>query len=472
MLRALDPHSNFLDKTLYKSMKEEQRGSFYGLGIEVYKRGDFITVKRPLEGTPAFKMGVLAGDRITEIDGESTMDMPLEEAVSKLKGPLGTKVSIKIKRYGVAQPIPMTLSRAKIATASVANAFLLRPDVGYIQLKNFTQQTQSELAQAVEQLSEKGAQSLILDLRGNPGGLLDQAVRVSESFLRKGDMVVYTKGRLEDSNRTFTSTRDPIWKKPLIVLADHRSASASEIVAGAIQDHDRGLIIGQRTWGKGLVQSVYPLLEFDSALALTTAKYYTPSGRCIQRDYTQSFDEYNFPEEEVFQRLEEGEGGRDEAAYKTDAGREVYASGGIKPDFEVVPEKLNDFLRRLHFQKDAFFNFAVRYSKDHPKVQKDFVVDDELLNEFKNYIKEEGVTFDEKQFIDSKDNIVKSLRIQIVSVAFGSAEGLKATLLDDRDVQKALELLPEAQKLAMQFESATSSKRAEKDPNVNRSPAH
>jgi carboxyl-terminal processing protease len=448
MLRDLDPHSTYLDRALYKAMKEEQRGSFCGLGIEVYKRGDFITVKRPLEDTPAYRMGVKAGDRITEVDGESTLDMPLDEAVSKLKGALGTKVSIVLKRYGVKQPIPMTLTRAKIATKSVTNAFLFRPGIGYIQLKNFTQQTRTELVKAIKDLRDAGAENLVLDLRGNPGGLLDQAVRVSEVFLRKGDVVVITKGRLPDANRTYTSERDPDWVKPLIVLVDHRSASASEIVAGAVQDHDRGLIVGQRTWGKGLVQSVYPLEDFGSALALTTAKYYTPSGRCIQRDWKQSIDDYNYPEEEDFQRYDE-EVGAD--PFSTDTGRKVFAGGGIKPDYEVEREKISDFLRMLSYQVDAFFNFAVQYVEEHPEIPKDFKVDEKVVDDFKAYLQRENVSFTDKDLQDSMDHIRKALRGQIVSVAFGADEGSKIMLEDDEQMLRVVGLFPEAKKLAMSF---------------------
>jgi carboxyl-terminal processing protease len=395
-------------------------------------------------------MGVKAGDRIIEIEGETTLEMPLDEAVSKLKGPLATKVSIVLKRYGVKQPIPLTLTRARIGTKSVTNAFLFRPGIGYIQLRNFTQQTRSELVKSIKELRDAGAENLVLDLRGNLGGLLDQAVRVSEVFLRKGDVVVITKGRLSDANRTYVSERDPDWVKPLIILVDHRSASASEIVAGAIQDHDRGLIVGQRTWGKGLVQSVYPLEDFGSALALTTAKYYTPSGRCIQRDWKQSIEDYNFPEEEVFQRNDEEVGGD---PFSTDTGRKVFAGGGIKPDYEVGREKTSDFLRLLSYQVDAFFNFAVQYVEEHPQIPKEFKVDEKVLDDFKAYLQREKVSFTDKDFQDSEDKIRKALRGQIVSVAFGADEGSRIVLEDDEQMQRVLDLFPEAKKLAMSFEA-------------------
>ena len=239
-----------------------------------------------MEGTPAFKQGIRAGDIITHVEDEELKeDVSTDDVVRKLRGPKGTPVTITIRRPGLDEPIRMTITRAEIPTLSVPYAFMIGPETGYIFLRDFTHTSSRELMAAIDKLEKQGMKRLLLDLRGNPGGVLDQAVDVADVFLPKGSKVVYTRGRTPSSAQDFFAPGDgPHFDKPLVVLVNRGSASASEIVAGAIQDHDRGLIVGQRTWGKGLVQSVYTL-PYGAGLALTTARYYTPSGRWIQRDY-------------------------------------------------------------------------------------------------------------------------------------------------------------------------------------------
>src|SRR4051812_23601873 len=298
MLRTLDPHTSFLEPKEYADMQDRQKGSFYGLGILVTKRNDQVTVITPLEGTPAARLGIRAGDVISEVEGVSTDDLPLDDVVKRLKGPKGTTVHIKIQRIGIKEPIPLTIIRAAIPTNSISNVLMIRPGVGYIRLKDFTSTTVRELDEAMEKLEEQGMQKLVLDLRMNPGGLLDAAVGVSDHFLDKGQMIVYTKGRTADSAQEYTAPgKHEKFDKPLIILVNRGSASASEIVAGAIQDHDRGMVVGETSWGKGLVQSVYTL-QYGAGLALTTSKYYTPSGRNIQRDFSSVYDYYMADEAE------------------------------------------------------------------------------------------------------------------------------------------------------------------------------
>ncbi|HWS71758.1 MAG TPA: S41 family peptidase, partial [Thermoanaerobaculia bacterium] len=286
MLRTLDPHTSFLEPKEYSDMQDRQKGSFYGLGILVTKRNDQVTVITPLEGTPAARLGIRAGDVISEVEGTATDDLTLDDVVKKLKGPKGTTVHIKIMRIGIKEPIPLTITRAAIPTNSISNVLMIRPGVGYIRIKDFTSTTVRELGDALEKLKSEGMQKLVLDLRQNPGGLLDAAVGVSDHFLDKGEMIVYTKGRTPDSMAEYTAPgKHDRTDVPVVVLVNRGSASASEIVAGALQDHDRALIIGETSWGKGLVQSVYTL-QYGAGLALNTSKYYTPSGRNIQRDYS------------------------------------------------------------------------------------------------------------------------------------------------------------------------------------------
>ena len=260
MLRTLDPHTSFLEPKEYADMQDRQKGSFYGLGILVTKRNDQVTVITPLEGTPAARLGIRAGDVISDV-------------VKRLKGPKGTTVHIKIIRVGMKEPIPLSIVRAAIPTNSISNVLMLKPGVGYIRIKDFTATTVRELDEAIDKLKGQGMQKLVLDLRQNPGGLLDAAVGVSDHFLDKGQMIVYTKGRTPDSAQDYLAPgKHQKFDMPMVVVVNRGSASASEIVAGALQDHDRAIIVGETSWGKGLVQSVYTL-QYGAGLALTTSKY-------------------------------------------------------------------------------------------------------------------------------------------------------------------------------------------------------
>src|SRR5213082_1906740 len=364
MLRTLDPHTSFLKPKEYADMQDRQKGSFYGLGILVTKRNDQVTVITPLEGTPAARLGIRAGDVISEVEGVSTDDLPLDDVVKRLKGPKGTTVHIKIVRVGMKEPIPLSIVRAAIPTNSISNVLMLKPGIGYIRIKDFTATTVRELDESVDKLKAQGMQKLVLDLRQNPGGLLDAAVGVADHFLDKGQMIVYTKGRTSDSAQDYTAPgKHQKIDTPLVVLVNHGSASASEIVAGAIQDHDRGLVIGETSWGKGLVQSVYTL-QYGAGLALTTSKYYTPSGRNIQRDYSSFYDYYV---------ADEGDANgtevplKDRKQFKTDTGRVVYGGGGITPDVFVKPAQLSRTTQILEV-RSAIFNYGVDYVAKHPDV--------------------------------------------------------------------------------------------------------
>src|SRR5438046_2375979 len=333
MLRTLDPHTNFLEPKEYADMQDRQKGSFYGLGILVTKRNDQVTVITPLEGTPAARLGIRAGDVISEVEGTATDDLSLDDVVKRLKGPKGTTVHIKIVRVGIKEPIPLTIVRAAIPTNSISNVLMLKPGIGYIRIKDFTATTVRELDEAVDKLKTQGMQKLVLDLRQNPGGLLDAAVGVADHFLDKGQMIVYTKGRTPDSAQDYVAPgKHQKLDLPMVVVVNRGSASASEIVAGAIQDHDRGMVVGETSWGKGLVQSVYTL-QYGAGLALTTSKYYTPSGRNIQRDYSSFYDYY------VAGHSEEGQNQeiplKDRKQLKTETRRVGNGGGGMKPSVIV-----------------------------------------------------------------------------------------------------------------------------------------
>ena len=450
MLSRLDPHTNFLDPNEFSSMEEKQRGSFYGLGISIQKRQGHVTVISPIEGTPAWKKGLRAGDIITRINGEPIDDWTSDEVVRHLKGPKGTQVTITIRRAGLGEPIEMTITRAEIPTNSVRYAFMLTPEVGYIHLAEFTHTSSREVVAAIDRLKQQGMKRLIFDLRGNPGGVLDQAVDIADIFLKKKEKVVYTRGRTSSSDQDFYAPGNgPHYDGPLVLLVNRGSASASEIVSGAIQDHDRGLIVGTTTWGKGLVQGVYPL-PYGAGLALTTAKYYTPSGRWIQRDYSNFYDYINPDDDAADNR--DADAKKNGKVFYTDAGRPVYASGGITPDSVVRYDKTSKFVQRLQAH-GVFFNFAVDYLARHPDVPQDFPVDEGLRKDFFRYVQDQGVEDAASVAKDyaadpSKDLIDASIRTEILNSKYGLAEGWKSALATDRQAKVALESFPEAQRIA------------------------
>lgn len=448
MLRTLDPHTSFLEPKEYSDMQDRQKGTFYGLGILVTKRNDQVTVITPLEGTPAARLGIRAGDVISEVEGVATEDLSLDEVVKRLKGPKGTTVHIKIQRVGMKEAIPLTIVRAAIPTNSISNVLMIRPGVGYIRIKDFTSTTVRELDDAIEKLTEQGMQKLILDLRMNPGGLLDAAVGVSDHFLDKGQMIVYTKGRTPDSAQEYTAPgKHEKFEQPLVVLVNRGSASASEIVAGAIQDHDRGLVVGETSWGKGLVQSVYTL-QYGAGLALTTSKYFTPAGRNIQRDYTSVYDYYmadeteNGPEVPLAQREK----------FKTDTGRVVYGGGGITPDHMVKQPELSRTTQLLEV-RSAIFNYAVDYAAKHPDLTKELAVTPAIVEDFVRFAADKEVApIDEIREALAKPAdrkfVERALKAEIVAAKYGFDASYPYRLQGDAQVEKALEIFPEAQKLA------------------------
>src|SRR5438270_5381539 len=379
MLRTLDPHTTFLEPKEYADMQDRQKGSFYGLGILVTKRNDQVTVITPLEGTPAARLGIRAGDVISEVEGVATDELSLDEVVKRLKGPKGTTVHIKIMRVGMKEPIPLSIVRAAIPTNSISNVLMLKPGIGYIRIKDFTATTVRELDEAIDRLKSQGMQKLVLDLRQNPGGLLDAAVGVADHFLDKGQMIVYTKGRTPDSAQDYLAPgKHQQLDQPLVVLVNRGSASASEIVSGAIQDHDRGLVVGETSWGKGLVQSVCTR-EYGPGLALTTSKYFTPSGRNIQRDYSSFYDYYVADETEEGQATEVPL--KDRKVFKTDTGRVVYGGGGITPDVFVKPAPLTRTTQILEV-RSAIFNYGVDYASKHPDLNKELVITPQIIEDF------------------------------------------------------------------------------------------
>jgi carboxyl-terminal processing protease len=463
MLRTLDPHSNFLPKQEYTQLQERQQGSYHGLGISVQMRDGSLTVISPFEGTPAYRLGIRSGDVISKIEGEATRGMELDDAVKRLRGPKGSEVTISVTRAGYDQPLDFTIVRDKIDLRSVLYAFLLKDDVGYLRISDFTETTEDELHENLVELQMQGAKKLVLDLRDNPGGLLDQAVAVSNKFLKKGALIVYTRGRTDGSDYDYVANRaSSHLDMPLIVLVNRGSASASEIVSGAIQDHDRGLIVGETTFGKGLVQSIYRISE-GNGLALTTAQYFTPSGRSIQRDYSGSIDDYYYTA-----RAEEPPPPHGEAKL-TDAGRKVYSGGGISPDIHVSYPRLPQPILTLN-SRNAFFKYATRFAaKDdnrsvegagvqpkeirtaRPKnvrlVDERFRVNDEMLEDFFGFLDQEQVPYSREELLAAREPLSLRIEVEIYNALWGAEAAQKIAVTYDPQIQKALESLPDATQL-------------------------
>src|SRR5271165_5132702 len=437
MLRVLDPHSNFFDPKSYAALREEQRGKYYGVGMQVGPRNNKVIVIAPFAGAPAYRAGIRPGDVIIAVDGKPTDNMSTSDVAELLKGPKGTTVKITMMREGNDKPLDFTVVRDEIPRYSVDVHFLIRPGIGYVHISGFQETTEHELRQALDELGD--LKGLILDLRQNPGGLLSEGVGVADQFLKKGQVIVSHHGRAS-AEKVYKAAHGNGGKDyPLVVLVNRGTASAAEIVAGAIQDHDRGLIAGETTFGKGLVQTVYPLSE-NTGLALTTAKYYTPSGRLIQRDWS------NISLYDYYYNRESEENNANHEVKLTDGGRTVYGGGGITPDVKLPPYKSNKFQDEL-LQHYAIFNFAKRYALSHKITQK-FEVDDALLQDFRKFLDEEKLPFTEGEMIENNDWLRSNIKSEIFVDAFGQEEGLQVRAETDPDVIKALELMPQARALS------------------------
>ncbi|MBI2678786.1 MAG: S41 family peptidase [Candidatus Koribacter versatilis] len=437
MLRVLDPHSNFFDPKAYALLREDQRGKYYGVGMQVGPRNNKVIVIAPFVGTPAYRAGIRPGDVIIAVDGKPTDNMNTSEVADLLKGPKGTPVKITILREGTEKPLDFTVTRDEIPRYSVDLKFMVRPGIGYVHVNGFNENTEREVQEALDSFGD--LKGLILDLRQNPGGLLSEGVGVADKFLKKGAVIVSHHGR-NSPEKVYRASHGNSGKEyPLVVLVNRGTASAAEIVAGAIQDHDRGLVVGETTFGKGLVQTVYPLSE-NTGLALTTAKYYTPSGRLIQREYNgvSLYDYYYHREDEANPTGKE--------VKMTDSGRTVYGGGGISPDVKLAQLKTNRFQDQL-LQNYAFFNFAKHYLIG-KRAGKDFQVDEAVMQEFRRFLDSQKVPFTEAELMESNDWIRSNIKGEIFISEFGQQEGQRVRAEDDPQVLKALELLPKAKELA------------------------
>jgi carboxyl-terminal processing protease len=444
MLRMLDPHSSFFDAKQFSLLREDQRGKYYGVGMIVGPRENHTVVLAPYAGAPAYNAGIRPGDVIVKVDDKSTEQLSTTEVADLLKGPKGTIVKITVTREGYPEPLVFTVTRDEIPRHSVDIAFLLKPGIGYVRLSGFNETTDREIAEALKKLDAPSLDGLILDMRGNPGGLLNEAVAVSDMFLDKNQLIVSHHGRTSPERRYYAVRGNQGMTAPLVILVNNNSASATEIVSGAVQDHDRGLIVGETTFGKGLVQTVTPLSE-NTGLALTTARYYTPSGRLIQRDYKSvSLYEYHYerkvPDHPTEVRL-------------TDSGRQVTGGGGITPDIVVEAPKATK-LQQVLFRDDVLFpaetgvgGFTRYFLGTKPTVTKDFEVDDNVIRIFREYLSKHNVRYTEPEMAENQEWIKRKIKQEVFMSVFNMQEGFKVLLEGDPQVQKAVDAVPQARAL-------------------------
>jgi carboxyl-terminal processing protease len=448
MLEELgDPHTSLMVAKDYERLRLATQGEYGGIGVSIDRRAGWITVISPLPGTPGMRAGLQAGDQIIEVDGESTRDWDTDMAVSRLRGPKGKPVDIVIARGGVDQPIPIRIVREEIHIQAVPSAYMMDGNVGYVELVSFSESSTSELKEAIGELRQAGARGVILDLRNNPGGLLDQGVTIADLFLTRGQTVVETKGRASNQNQRATArTGDQFPGLPIVVLVGPQSASASEIVAGALQDHDRALVLGRTTYGKGSVQSLYPL-ENNNWLKITTARWYTPAGRSIQKPY--GIDAH-LVEDEV--GAAESADTVERPAYRTDSGRTVYGGGGIHPDLVLTPDTLT-MEERLFVQSmqqnlaeyiSARLAFAVSYLRENPDLQPGFPITQEMLDRFYGAIREGGVDVERDLFDDATRWLANDIGYEITISKWGQEAARQRTNSDDPQVTMAADLLRRA----------------------------
>lgn len=453
MLEQLDPHSVYIEPQQLKKITEEFQGSYQGIGIEFIIQNKVITVVAPIAGSPSEELGIKPGDQIVKIEGKSAYGITDADVQKQLKGPKGTKVTVTIKRPGMEGPFDLTITRDKIPIYSVMADFMIGKDIGYIYVGRFAQTTVDEFDKAYRELETRGMKALLLDLRGNTGGYLDQAFQLADRFIEGRKKIVFTKGRIPESNTEFYSTgKAATHKIPLIILIDKGSASASEIVAGAIQDWDRGLIVGETSFGKGLVQTQVPMND-GSALRITTARYYTPSGRLIQRSYDDGlYEYYTSGYDENSQQNNQDQ--KDKPVYHTQAGRKVYGGGGITPDIKISNKTISNFTTELIFKR-LFFEFGSNYSAQHKELKTsienynvNFMIDKTVLTEFRDFIESKNIAFKENDFKDDLSYIKLMIKAEIARNLWGSQQYYQVRLSGDSQVVEALKYFNNAAQIA------------------------
>ncbi|MFT5184003.1 MAG: carboxyl-terminal processing protease [Flavobacteriales bacterium] len=454
VLEDLDPHSYYISSEEYKSVHERMEGNFEGIGVEFMIRNDSLMVVSALEGGPSLRSGIKPGDRIVKVDGKeiSGPELNNEKVMTLLKGVSGSEVELGIDR--AKEELNFTIKREAIPIYSVVAGFTVAEDVGYVKIVRFARRTHEEFVEAVDKLREEGAKKIIMDLRSNGGGYLEPATRMVEEFLERGELIVYTQGRSAGEDRIVSTHNGKYRDLDIVVLMDQGSASASEVVAGALQDHDRSIIIGRRSFGKGLVQNEKPLSD-DSAIRLTVARYYTPTGRCIQKPYGDGI-EYG---DDYTRRYESGElmhrdsiHVADSLKYTTEGGRTVYGGGGIVPDIFVPLDTIGSsaYLSQILYSglvREFAFSYSDEYREmlegfgDYKTFDKDFDISLEMLEELTSLAADQDIPMDRKQFNHSADVLSIRLKAHIAKNIFEDEAYYYVALADDPEFIKALEVI-------------------------------
>lgn len=481
MLFTLDPHSLYFPATEFKKLKEDQSSSFYGIGVQILRHEDGVYVTSVVDKTPASRAGLRSGDRIVEVDGKDAREWSTEEVSKNVRGDRLKPVMVKVERAGEEVAMTFKILRDAVPLPSIRNAFMINATTGYVGLVGgFQHTTDDELHQAIADLKQNGMRQMVLDLRGNPGGLLDQAIDVASEFLPRDKVIVSVKGRSEyNEPAVYKSNGSEPEDVPLVVLINRNTASASEIVAGAIQDHGRGLVVGETSFGKGLVQHIFQL-PYNTGLTLTTARYYTPYGRSLQRDYSSGslYDYYVRHDEKDAQPTQPGQPSPNESsqprgsnvpAFRTAAGRVFYGGGGITPDIEARPLTATPARSRL---VEAVFYFtrllaagkvtgleSYRIDKviyDRPAKSTDFPISDRLVEAFRNYVRKDQAQHLTAAQLEAEIDFVKlRLRQEIITAAFGADSGQRIMLESDPQALRAINVLPDARRLVESVRNGT-----------------
>jgi carboxyl-terminal processing protease len=438
LLKGLDPYTELIPAEEYKRFQELQvKSEYLGTGISITRTNREIVVMSTFPGSSAYREGIQPGDRIIRVDDKSTRNWTTEQASLHLLGEEGTTVEVAVSRMGVPDPLDFTLTREQVIVPTVTRHFMLPNSVGYVRLANFTERSAEELKEYVENLLAEGMKSLILDLRDNAGGLTESAINICGLFLSGRELIVSIRARRKEDSSSFFAKSKPVFKdQPMAVLINEFTASSSEIVAGTLQDHDRAVILGKNSFGKGLVQTTFPLNSGD-VLKITTARYYTPSGRNIQRENFSRIGRLSGKEDSE----EEPE---TQAVFKTDMGREVLGGGGITPDVEVAEDSAAFDLSIVELLPHSF-NFAVAYKSEHPNLDKSFRADREVFNAFVSFLKNKGVEVDDKKLNRHRAFITDDLlTYRIAQVTWDDNIAYQLIAGSDRQLNKALEILSSA----------------------------
>jgi len=459
MLDETDPHTVYFTRDEFEKFTSNTKGEFGGLGISIDKRGDYITVVSPIEGTPAFRMGIIAGDKIVKVDGESVVGIDTSESIKLMRGQPGTHVVITILRPGVDGELEFEIVRDIIKIDSIPYAFKTENGVGYIRVSQFNANTTMEFRENLDKLEGEGIRGLLIDLRSNPGGLLGEAVDMVNEFIGKKKLVVFTKGRDEtSSDEYYTRFNRQRTGYPVVILINSGSASASEIFAGSIQDWDRGLVVGDNSFGKGSVQRLFQLPD-GNGMKMTIAKYYIKSGRCIHKDLNDKLlkDKRLLNGEMTMEDLEKLEDESFEEnkqnIFQTISGRTVYGGGGITPDVKIEQSRLSNFEVEMA-RKNLFFNYSVNYLLENPDITNDFKISEKVFADYLDYISVHEIEYEQSDINASQNWMKNRLLANIIGRKFGSKKSYEITAEEDTQLQEALQIFEKCETLEEMFDYA------------------